>query len=508
MSKKKQTQVDIPAKSLELQEEPRVALGRDEIQAGPTKQFFVRMITRDIELEDAILDLLDNCIDGILRSIREGVKQKGWSKERPYAGYKAKITANPNCFEIRDNCGGIDRDIAKNSAFMLGRRDEKDDDIETIGMYGIGMKRAIFKLGQASSIISKPRSETPFKVEITSEWMRDDSKWTLELVDINETLIDEPGLQIRIENLYESISHQFDEKRDPFLERLKARIAYFFAIILEKGFEVEVNGIPVKPIDLNLLASSVGLDGDPKAKASKVKGIHPFVFKGTIDEVSVHLSVGFYRQLKSQRELDEELDEGDGRQRSKDHAGWTIICNDRVVLHADKSTVTGWGLDGVPQYHGQFIAIAGVVSFRSKNSQKLPLTTTKRGIDASSNVYLLVRDRMMEGLKIFTQFTNKWKGRESESNEYFRQAMPSKALDIAQGMSEERMTPVRKSYEGRIFAPNLPLPQQESTDVRISFVKPKVDVKKIAKAHFDDVDTDAAVIGSHCFDQVLKGLKK
>lgn len=36
-------------------------------QGAPTKEFFVGMLTRDIELSDAILDLLDNCLDGVVR---------------------------------------------------------------------------------------------------------------------------------------------------------------------------------------------------------------------------------------------------------------------------------------------------------------------------------------------------------------------------------------------------------------------------------------------------------
>lgn len=36
-------------------------------QGFPTKEFFVGMLTRDIELNDAILDLLDNCLDGVVR---------------------------------------------------------------------------------------------------------------------------------------------------------------------------------------------------------------------------------------------------------------------------------------------------------------------------------------------------------------------------------------------------------------------------------------------------------
>ena len=40
-------------------------------QASPAKRFFVEMLTRDIELADAILDLLDNCVDGALRRIKQ-----------------------------------------------------------------------------------------------------------------------------------------------------------------------------------------------------------------------------------------------------------------------------------------------------------------------------------------------------------------------------------------------------------------------------------------------------
>jgi len=50
------------------------------IDASPTKDFFVSMLTRDISLDDAILDLLDNCVDGILRNELTN------NEEHPYKG--------------------------------------------------------------------------------------------------------------------------------------------------------------------------------------------------------------------------------------------------------------------------------------------------------------------------------------------------------------------------------------------------------------------------------------
>lgn len=42
-------------------------LSTDTARVVPTRQFFVSMLTRDISLDDAILDLLDNCLDGAMR---------------------------------------------------------------------------------------------------------------------------------------------------------------------------------------------------------------------------------------------------------------------------------------------------------------------------------------------------------------------------------------------------------------------------------------------------------
>lgn len=126
----------------------------ETVKASPSKVFFVSMLTRDIDLEDAVLDLLDNCVDGVVRTLAE--MPESADSETPYEGYWARITASPDEFAILDNCGGIPKDIAKNSAFMLGRADlDRDKDVATVGMYGIGMKRALFKMGRRSKVISQ-----------------------------------------------------------------------------------------------------------------------------------------------------------------------------------------------------------------------------------------------------------------------------------------------------------------------------------------------------------------
>ena len=50
---------------------------KDQAQASPTKQFFVSMLTRDISLADAILDLVDNCLDGALLRLADWWQRGG-----------------------------------------------------------------------------------------------------------------------------------------------------------------------------------------------------------------------------------------------------------------------------------------------------------------------------------------------------------------------------------------------------------------------------------------------
>ena len=217
----------------------------DTVIASPSKTFFVDMLTRDIDLKDAILDLLDNCIDGVLRQLKDKKPDEPFDSEKPYDGYWAKITAKPDEFSITDNCGGIPRDIAIKKAFRLGRPKEdlaRDKDVATIGMYGIGMKRALFKMGKHSTVISR-HSGDPYYVEINQDWLDNDNNWKLTLKDIDNTSVDldSDGTSITVKSLHLGIANQFDTNRNPFLTDLKTEIANLFAPIIRKGFQVFLN---------------------------------------------------------------------------------------------------------------------------------------------------------------------------------------------------------------------------------------------------------------------------
>src|SRR5262245_41894378 len=106
------------------------------IEAEPTKDLFIYILTKDIPLTRAILDLVDNCVDGA-RRLRNG---------GDYTRLQIRIEAKPDVFKIVDNCGGIPVDIARRYAFRFGRPAEMPATPRSVGQFGVGMKRALFKL--------------------------------------------------------------------------------------------------------------------------------------------------------------------------------------------------------------------------------------------------------------------------------------------------------------------------------------------------------------------------
>lgn len=455
----------------------------DTVNAHPTKRFFVQMLVRDIELDDALLDLLDNCVDGVLRQTTQG-KTQG---DTPYAGFKAELSLSDREFSITDNCGGIDLEIAKNYAFMMGRPDDKRDaDIPTVGMYGIGMKRAIFKIGREAKVVSITK-DAAFTVTIDKKWLTTDDEWDLPLKSFRRK--NEPaGTSITIGDLYPSVREAFAKNSD-FVERLRHKAATHFSFIIQKGFEILINKRRIEPEPLRLLLDT-----------RKDVAIKPYMYEGVVDGVNVELFVGLYEPNPPQEEQEHET----VARRRKDVAGWTIVCNDRVVVYCDKTRLTGWGEADVPNFHPQFNAIAGVVHFKSNDAFRLPITTTKRGIDASSNTYLYVKDYMREGTKIFTAYTNKWKGDLDRARSQESKAAPVLVNELKTSIPADEWKNVRSRSTERRYTPTLPVPPRQTTERIIRYSKPIADIKSLGKSLLDDPNASPADVGIASFDFALR----
>jgi len=346
-------------------------------KADPTKEFFIDMITRDIGLDECIFDLLDNSIDGAYRNSHEGGRLDG---------FHAEINVYADSFSIHDNCGGMKLSDATNYAFHFGRRaDAPKDSDRSIGLYGIGMKRAVFKIGKKihiqSSTEGNPEEAFSTNIDVDS-WAKSD-KWdfTLEKLEHPNFI----GTKIDITNLKEGVGAEFGDEL--FAKELRTNIGRYYSFFIEDGFEIKVNGIIVKQHIFGVRAS---------------KEIEPYVDSYTDKETGVKVRI--VSGLAGNPPDDVSDPESVGR--NTNNWGWFVVCNNRVVLAGDKTNKTVWGDGTFPSWHPQYNGFMGIVFFESDNPSELPWTTTKRQIDETVPVYRRAVVGMRDATRTYLDYTN------------------------------------------------------------------------------------------------------
>ncbi|WP_026776287.1 ATP-binding protein [Polaribacter sp. Hel_I_88] len=348
------------------------------IDANPTKDFFINMLTRDIRLDRAIIDLIDNCIDGA----------KNLKPKEDYEGLNVQLNLNENNFEIIDNCGGFSLNTAKNYAFRFGRPTEPEAKFvqHSIGRFGVGMKRSLFKIG-GHFIVESKHKEDHFIVEVDiNEWVKDE-KWTFNYIENDNItkekskLNGEDGTAITVSKLYENI--KIDFKSTEFIAKLKKEVSLALSYSILKNLKIEVNNSLIERTDITFLEK----DGLRPLQVSKeINGV----------EIKIYAGIGDYFPNK---------------------AGWYIFCNDRLVLEADKTFTTGWkenrSDDGsIVKFHNDLAMFRGAVFFDSDDSSKLPMTTTKTGIDLDHPIYKTIRPFMLTSMSQVIRYLRKIEDKE------------------------------------------------------------------------------------------------
>lgn len=456
------------------------------LSGAPTKRFFVSMLPRDIELDDAILDLVDNSVDGAMRQERDNL-----DADKPYAQYRCDLTIDNEEFLLQDNCGGIP-DEYLDAAFRLGRPlIDLDGDLPTIGMYGIGMKRAIFKMAKDALVISRSEDRAT-SVRYGPAWLNPESDdWDLEYQELEDD--GSVGVSIEIHALKDDAIAQFKGER--FIEDLMEKLGQHFSYIIGRGFSINVNQKQVEPETVQIILNEAVLE--------------PYDYINNVDGVDIQVTVGFYRNLTRQTELEEATDpeQFDPRNRSLDNAGITVICNDRVVLISDRSPITGWGVGNVPRYHPQFRAIAGLIVLSSDDAKLLPISTTKRDLDTDTQVYTDARNAAMDGIKIFTGFTNQWKGSEEQTDRFLSIDHKVEARNIS--LANQKGTVVRgKGGKAKKYLPELPKPKTGTKRRRIAFSRDVEEISDVGSALLGDPKAKPGDVGIAAWEEVLARLKK
>ena len=191
----------------------------------------------------AIIDLVDNSVDGTRRL----------SGNKSLEGQWVHIDADSEAFTIEDNSGGMDIDVARDYAFRFGRPKAFTGVPKSVGQFGVGMKRAIFKLGDAFEISSAYRGEqsetgSRFRLKVDVREWEDDEKWTFRLDDFEERVdldADETaGTKIIVTQLHPSVSDDLNDA--VVLGDLKRQIRVLHQGPMQRGLTITVNGDELK----------------------------------------------------------------------------------------------------------------------------------------------------------------------------------------------------------------------------------------------------------------------
>ena len=418
------------------------------VEANPTKDFFIYMITRDIDTKPAIVELIDNAIDGAKRIRNNG----------DYSGLNIDLSFDGNSFTIEDNCGGFDLEIARKYAFKFGRPNDREQEKGLFtGLFGIGMKRALFKLGRKFTI-SSTTEKTHFKVVVDVDKWKDDPSWNFPLQDVvadgcySEC---ERGTIIEIENLYDEQKINFSNK--VFENSLFAYIQMYRSVGAENGLTIRVNGNKVNFFRERLIENE---------------------------------NIKCYKNLINNERGEVRIIAGVAHNGTPEYAGWYVFCNERLVLFADKTSVTGWGKE-TRAYHNHLASFRGYVYFESENLLQLPWNTTKTGVDTTNKLYQETLEKMKEAISQINRAINSMLKKYDVNN----------IDEIASIKNASEITLSYETVHGFSIASDFEIKDQKSTtkkaNTTISFKVPK-DKYEIVKAYMNS--KTAKEMGETLFD--------
>ncbi len=440
--------------------------------ALPRKRFFIEMFTRDITLHDCILDLIDNSVDSAIRTRNIDLVDEILSPdpvaplERPPA--KVTVAFSSRQVVVEDNCGGIPLDKAQKEVFNFGHSLLGAGQLTQrgLGAYGIGMKRAIFKIGNHFQIDSNTEASGFCIDQDLAQWSENDSKLSDWRFPMNQTAAAaspaKAGTRIRLTDIQPDLRPLLDNA--DFADLVRREVSRTYALFLKRHIKIRVNDLSVEPSDIPLGSSQ---EYNLSSESWDDDGVH------------VHLVAGLAAPAP------------DGSWRME-KAGWYVLCNGRVTVSADKSELTGWGAGILPQFHSsKGRGFVGIALFYSDDPLKLPWTTTKRGLNSESPVYLRARNRMQSVARpVYSYLESLYKSQGEVTPEERSAAKEVTQADI--------LTTVRTPST---FAPPRRRRKTDKTGVQYSVNNSDL---ALVREHLRSPGMSASAIGQHTFDYFLE----
>lgn len=343
--------------------------------ASPEKRLFISLLTRDIPMVAAFLDLIDNSVNAALEPFAEEletadgyVKILNTTDIEPNTDIKLKISTKR--IEIVDTAPGISLTMACNHVFKFGRSQDEENESDRLSVYGLGLKRAFFKLGKRVKITSD-HVDGGFELDLdVLKWSRDpELPWKFDLTSRHPVKSKDCGTRIEIFSLYPETKKRLQD--GVFEGQLREDIGKTYAYFLTKFVNIFVNEKEILPTNLHV-------------------GSNNATDRFEVDGVTCTITAGLGTPEA-------------GKYRDKG-SGWFVFCNGRTVISADKSPLTGWNNNGLPIFQPKHRPFLGTVYFVSRYADRLPWDTTKSGINEDSEIWQEAKRQMVVVGRSVTSF--------------------------------------------------------------------------------------------------------
>ena len=433
--------------------------------ARPEKRLFISLLTRDIPLIAAFLDLLDNSINAAVEPHSDRLKTAAdymevFEDEAVNPAVSIKVELNTTSVSIRDNAAGISAKTAVDHVFKFGRGSNEAHESDRLSVYGIGLKRAMFKLGN-KILMTSDHVEGGFDLDLTvSDWANDASQpWTFKIRERSPVLAGQTGTTITISELHREVISRIGDGL--FEGQLCDAVSRTYAYYLAKFISVTINANSVDGVSIEVGSN----------RASEI-----FSFGGVSCAVIAGLGTpqgGVFRDKSS---------------------GWFVFCNGRAVISADKSVLTGWGggAGGLPLFQPKHRPFLGTVFFVAEDAELLPWTTTKASINEDSEVWQQAKRQMASIGRVVVSFLDSRYTDEGTE-------VASKELQL---VSREPVSVLKASISQRtVFEP--PKARSTQTTTRIQYDAELEQIKAVAH-YLKKPSMSGSEIGRYTFNHFVR----
>jgi hypothetical protein len=331
------------------------------LDAIPSKRLFLSIIA-DYDLNRSICELIDNALDVWVRNGRS-------------SNIKIDVTlaTDQQIISVTDNAGGLKRSELR-YVVGPGQTGSIATD-ETIGIFGVGTKRAVVALSQDIKITTRYRQDKTHEVDYDEIWLGDDD-WQLPLYEVDEIT---PGTTIvELQKLRISIN-------EDTIEQLRTHLGATYAkFLMLNAVAICVNDKPLAPrffADWSYPPAYAPRRYTGKLPTSDGRAVRVEVVAGLSSESSP--ATGEY--------------------------GVYFYCNDRLVAPAMKSIEVGFtrGLAGLP--HPKISLLKVIVSLNG-DAISMPWNSSKSDINTRHPVFLALHDWLVQVVKDYAALSRIWMG--------------------------------------------------------------------------------------------------